>query len=525
LAAARKADAALAFDRAASYYKAALELTPESPASVACQEALAAALANAGRPSAAADAYLAAAQIADSTRRVEFHRRAAEQFLLGGHIDRGLDTIRSVLEAVGLRLPAGPRQTLAALATRRAQLRWRGFRFAETAAERIPSADLLRIDTCWSVASGLALVDSLRAAHFQTRCLLLALDAGEPYRIARSMAAEAGFSAFAGRRSQRSTTALAERARTLAAATGHPHAIALASLMNGVSAFMLGRWRESIERCDQALEMLRRYGMGVFFETVLAERILIGSLMYAGRIREVSDRIARLLDAARANGNVYWDTELRTGHAFVWLARDAPDEAVRQADDGIASWSHDGFHRQHYNHVLAHVQAELYRGRARQAWQQWEANWPAIKRSLLLRIQWTRIEVSYWRARSALLVAAASRARRFHAIARRDAFRIRRERMPWSDPVAFLISAAVAHLEGDSGTARRQLLEAAKGFDRAGMKLHAAVARRRFGELTGDQRGREYCSQSDAWMSSEGIVNPTRMTRLIAPGFADPPGT
>ena len=59
------------------------------------------ALANAGRPAEAAEAYLDAAAGAGHAQRVELQRRAAEQFLIGGHIDRGLDLIRSVLAGIG----------------------------------------------------------------------------------------------------------------------------------------------------------------------------------------------------------------------------------------------------------------------------------------------------------------------------------------------------------------------------------------------------------------------------------------
>jgi eukaryotic-like serine/threonine-protein kinase len=522
-AAAAKADATLAFDRAAEFYLAALDLTPGSPSAPAWWEALAAALANAGRPVASAEAYLVAAQESEAIRRLELQRRAAEQFLVGGHIDRGLETIGAVLREVGLRLPSGPRRTLAALVWSRAALRWRGLGFTERNADDSPAIDLLRIDTCGSVASGLALVDTLRAAYFQTRYLLLALDAGEPARIVRGLAAEVGFSAIAGGRHERTARRLADRAGVMAAATGNSRGVAQIALSRGVSAFMVGRWRESTELVERALEMLLQQSSGAMGEIILAQNFLIGSLLYEGRIREVTNRTTRLLATALKNGNIYWDTELRTRQTLVWLAQDQPDEAIRQADEGISHWSEEGFHRQHYGHVLAHVQTELYRGRAERAWKLFETKRPSIKRALLLRMQWTRIEAAYVRARCALLMSTSGRdARACLAAAGQEVRRIDRERMPWSDPIARLLGAAIAFLDGDVAGAERRLIDSIDGFDRAGMRLYAAAARRRLGQIAGGGRGREQGGAGDEWMASEGIVNPSRMTRLIAPGFPDP---
>ena len=52
--------------------------------------------------------------------------------------------------------------------------------------------------TCWAVAEGLALVDNIQGAAFQTLHLMLALDTGEPSRIGRALAMEAAFSASSG---------------------------------------------------------------------------------------------------------------------------------------------------------------------------------------------------------------------------------------------------------------------------------------------------------------------------------------
>ena len=92
------------------------------------REGLATALANAGRPTEAAEAYMQAAAGADDLQRVELQRRGAEQFLIGGHIDRGRDLIRTMLADLGMSVPRSPRAALPLL-WRRARLRWRGLHF------------------------------------------------------------------------------------------------------------------------------------------------------------------------------------------------------------------------------------------------------------------------------------------------------------------------------------------------------------------------------------------------------------
>ncbi len=69
---------------------------------------------------------------------------------------------------------------------RRAILRLRGIRFRERDPTQIPAATLTRIDVCWSAAKGLILSDLIRGFDFQARHALLALRAGEPYRVRAS---------------------------------------------------------------------------------------------------------------------------------------------------------------------------------------------------------------------------------------------------------------------------------------------------------------------------------------------------
>jgi hypothetical protein len=221
---------------------------------------------------------------------------------------------------------------------------------------------------------------------------------------------------------------------------------------------------------------------------------------------------------------LYIATELCTRSNYVWLAADDPDEGEREAVQSIERWSQKGFHRQHYSAMLARVQTALYRGSGEAAWRLLDEQQSRLRRSLLTRVQLIRVESLYMRARAALAMAGSSgSSRRLLRVARAGARRIARERMPWSNPIALLLKAGIANLEGQVPLALSYLHDAADRFDRADMKLYAAVARRRIGALQDDARGRELQGQAEEWMAAQHIRNPSAMTRMLAPGFPDLP--
>ncbi len=191
--AAAQAAEALAFDRAAKLYRLALELRPGDEAEARrLRMGLADALANAGRGPEAAREYLAAAAGATVAETLERRRAAAMQFLISGHLDEGLAQLECGPES-GRDDPSehAPR-AIVSLILNRIKLRLRGLHFRPRDAGQISAEDLTRIDVCWTAASGLGIIDPIRGADFQARGLLLALRAGEPYRIGRALVLEAG---------------------------------------------------------------------------------------------------------------------------------------------------------------------------------------------------------------------------------------------------------------------------------------------------------------------------------------------
>jgi tetratricopeptide (TPR) repeat protein/predicted Ser/Thr protein kinase len=524
-AAAIRASQVLAFDRAATFYRQALALNPESDVRAHWQIGLATSLENAGRPAEAADAYLDAAALTTGMPRIEWQRKAAEQLLMGGHIDRGLAIIHTVLPAVGMRLARGPRTAVASMLLRRAELSWRGLDFESRDQSQVSDEDLLRIDTCWAVSTGLMLVDTLRAASFHAGHLRMALDVGEPYRIARALALEASFSAAGGGQSGiRRSNAFAARASAAAEQIRHPHLVALSSVTAGIAAFVVGEWAKATELCERALTILREPCAGVVWELTLAQNFFLGSLMYRGQMRRAVQALPPLLEAARERGNLYFETEISTRMGLAWLAMADPVACERHASDAIARWSDSGFHRQHYNYLIARIQVALYQGRAQDAWTLLNTHLPAVRRNLWLHVHFMRIEVAFVRARCALEMAVLGHdVAAMRATATRDARLLEREHTQWSMPLSLLVRGALAYSDGDIASATRHLTHAVEAFDRADMCLYAAAARRRLAAITGGDRADLLRRESDSYMAAEDIRNPASMTRLLAPGFPDCP--
>jgi len=524
LSAARRAFTTLAFDRAALFYRRSLDLPGllEDDQAEARRQ-VGSALANAGRTLEAARAYLKAAETVDPTTALELRRHAAEQLLLGGHLDGGIDVMRSVLEAVGLKMPGGPRRALARLLMRRAQLRARGLKFEEREPGQIPEADLRRIDACWGASIGLGLVDLVTGAYFQSTQLLFALDAGDPYRIARALAVEAASVATAGGRSRERAAEILHTAEGVARRVGNPHALGLCSLTAGLGAFLTGQWKRCTRLCDEASTIFRERCTGVTWEQTNAFSFAIGGLLYVGELAEIERRLAVWLPDARERGNLYAVTEAQTRYNICWLMAGNAEAARSEVSQATELWSRRGFFLQHYNALLAKAQIELYLGRAEDALELVNASWRELTKSLLMRVQVLRIEAYFLRGRARVGSAARSRLNaRLAVLAEADAKKIEAEHMVWSDPLAHLIRSGIAHVQARTDDEMAWLRRAIDGFEFAGMGLLSHAASYALGTHLGGTEGAGMVEDAHLWMQTQKIKDPPAMARMLIPCAVSP---
>ncbi len=518
--AAEQASHAVAFRRAARLYQMALDLGMSSAVQRRdVMTRLGEALANAGDGAASANAYLAAAADAPIEHRVDLERRAAEQLLRAGHIDRGIEQVRTVLSRVGMGLPVTPGRALASVLFQRALVRLRGLRFTERRANDVATADLARIDICWSLAS-LGLIDTIRGADFGARQLRLALRVGEPGRLARALAIEAVYAAqMSG--SARARKLLAEAAR-LADKNRQPHVLGIVAVATGLVEYVFGNFRLArghLERGNQYfLDCI-----GVAWEISVTRLFALICLYYEGQLDELARRLPPILVEAEDHGDLFAATSIRVATQHVVLiAAGRTDEARGNADDAMARWSQTGFQMQHRYALLSHVEIDLSQGRDREAYDRIESRWGEIESSLLLQIRQQRIDTFSARGRAAVAAAEAGgkHTRRLLRDASRHARRIIREDMAWAVGQGRLINAAVAFAAGKPDGAVTELRRAISDFESTGMALHAAAARKRLGGVLGGDEGHALVADADAWMATAGIANVDGVVRMLAPGFS-----
>ena len=517
--AADRAAEALAFEHAARLYGFALGLHPEMPNVDPVRIRLANALANAGRGSDAAPLYLTAAQSAEPPAALELRRRAAENLLRGGHVDAGIRVVRDVLASVGLELPRTPRRALIGYLWRRILLRLRGWSSREKSAKQIDPAVLMKIDICWSVIIGLARIDNVRSAYFQPIHLRLALNAGEPFRVARALTVEAGFAGTRGGPGRQHALRILERAEKQVRHVEHPLGIGLVSLAASIAHFYVGLFGRSLESAEKADKIFRESCTGVTWEINTSQNYVLSSLAYLGDYGEIAKRIPVRLREAQERGDLYAATDPTGRAGIAWLAADQADVARHAIEEVMSQWSLIGFHFQHFIELQAHSQIDLYGDNAAQALARLEQRWPMLKASMLLRIQFNRIEALHLRARCAVAVAAVSGDRSLLRAVDRDADAIASERMSWSLPLAETLRAAVALQRGNAPAAVAALRRAISGFDKAQMAAHAGVARWRLARLIGGDEGRALSADAERWMQAAGVRRPEQFARVLAPAL------
>ena len=511
------AASALAFRRAVALGRQALDLLGDSEDErrADLETELGEALANDGRGAEAAQAYLRAAA-ASEDEAVELRRRAAEQYLRSGHAAEGLPLLTEVLRAVGLGLAQSPRRAIGSWLVQRASIALTGTRFRPRPAAELSRRDLLRVDIGWTAATGLPTVDVLRGQDMQARHLRLALQLGEPMRVARALSLEVLYGATSGTRNLERVDALIERVGTIAADVGSPHIDGLLSLATGAACVYRGEFADALARLSSAEQLFRNQCTGAAWELSFTNTFDVLARLYLGDFERLVHTLRVTTEDARARDDLSTMLMVRIGYDYLQhLIADQPDRARERLDAALA-WRPEEAQTPTYRYtmLMARGRIERYAGRHQAAYDCFVEHFPAVRRSMMLTKQPFLLFFSFERSSGALWAAHAASTperRGFLSRVRKDIAKIRAERTTWGQVFVGLLEGSLFAAEGDTEAARVSLTQAETAARECRMRLYAASARIRREQLEGAT------THDVTAFEAEGVQAPARMVDMHAP--------
>jgi eukaryotic-like serine/threonine-protein kinase len=463
--------------------------------------------AQAGEARRAAAAFLRAAEGAARDEGFNLRRRAADQLIYSGAVQQGLAVLEPEMRHYRIGLQASRLRVAAELIARRATLLWRGLSWKPGPA----STDVLqRIDVLWTLCRLYSFVDSALAANMHSEGLLLALEAGEPKRIARGLALELGFLAMSGETDATRYDAIQERAYAAAVlAKGADAAIAVEGGI-GIMQFLTGQWQSAHRTMDAVSDPIKRVNV-ISWERRTAEFVALSCLELCGQVKEVRRRLPRLLREAAASEDMFFSTSLRLRlSSMVKLYDDDAEGALRCIDEATRDWPF-GKGVQKYYALLSRMRVLLYQGHAEGALWLFRREGGSLDEAYF-RAPASRTETDYVVGTALLSIRSSKEAKRREL--RTLLRRLERVVSPVAKGMAMLVEAGFCAQVDGSARAVRGYEAAASELSLHGLTLHATAARWRAVELAGD---RDEVDRGAEALRGKSVRNPGRLVQLLAP--------
>ena len=474
------------------------------------------ALRSAGRCQASARAFLEVSASLDAAASLDARLDAVEQLLIGGFHDEGLAQARQLLSEVGMSIPAGRLGLVASLGLERLRVGLNNPFVTPRPDATVAPRARARLKACWSMATGLSIVDSRLAAVFTARYLRLALHSGRPEAIAQGLALEAGHQASSG--DGAAADALITRARAIAEGCDDPALEPFLDLLTGFVRYFQGRWPDAVAAYDAALDGYTQSRVGASWGESTAQIFGIWALLYAGEWRELQRRAVRMQRERWGGENRYHAHGAAIGAGVVAaLMDDRPEDAARCIGVAMEGWEDREFGIQHFLHLYMSGWVDLYAGRPEVAWERVRGQWSALSGSLLLQVADVRHRMHHIRGYCGVAIGTAPA----RADARASAKVVRKIGTPGTVGVASVIAAAVAWQEGQGDAAEAHLEDAIQDFTDGLMPPYAAAARWRLAAIRGD---RDAIRASADRLAALGCVRPDTWLAVLAPGLPAEPG-
>lgn len=515
LRAADEAVALLAFERAASWFRLALSWGGDGAGDRReLQEKLAESLFNAGRASDAAPVFAEAAAATEGAAALHLRKRAAESWLHGGHVDRGIDELRPLLAQVGLQYPTATQAVVSIVGQ---LLRHVTFGLGRKRAA-VPSSDeAFVMDLCWNAGKVLTNVYPMQGMALHLRALRLALECGDARREGRSLVFVGTLLESMGGPLRKAGARMLARAEALATETNDPYLRGFLLIFRGVGEFSgEGRWHLAREWAEEGVALLNAKCTGVAWEVDMGLAVSLKATMdVEGSAPAFAADAVRWMRDAGDRGDIY---ARRQASHLVCLQRIALDDlpgARAQIRADREGWATQ-YTVQHFHKMRQEVACDLYECRPAEALRRFLDELPRMRQIGLHRLALSRIEMLTAEAipRLGVVLAGSSEAPAHLRRVGEIAAQLERETRSDARPVALALRAALAAHRGLPERAAELLLECESVSLSAHLDVMGWCARRRRGELQGTP---SVVAEVDAWLGERGVVAPERWVDLFIP--------
>ncbi len=512
VAAAQRAVIAGAFDQAASLYAVALRSGQfDERWTCALRIELGEALANAGRGHEAAQAFLAAAEDADPATRMDCHRQAAEQLLMVGDLERGLEILSELLADVGVDMPATQKRALASVLWGRLKLRLRGLKYRPHRETEVAPETLLQLDVLQAASHSLAMVDTIRGADFNARWLLLALRIGEPSRCAVALASEAVYQSSQGGRGVERARSLIATVREIAAGVDDPKVRGQLLMAEGGRDYWICKLASAEQHIREAERIFREETTGATSELKTARMFLTFTLRHRGAWATLRELREEYVQDAERRGDRYVATSVNRYCSSLWLAANDPDGARRMLAEAKWMLPNLAFHTQHWYELDARAEIAMYDHTIERDLPELQPLFEGLERSVLLRLTTINAMALWIRGRMALMLGDHRGAQHaLKGLCKVDELRAR--------VFAAMLAAGIEGRARDT-MAVAKLREAVSLSDQHELRLHAAAARYQLGCLLAGSEGSDDVAAAEAVMTAEGVAKPERFAAWFVPGL------
>jgi hypothetical protein len=352
--------------------------------------------------------------------------------------------------------------------------------------------------------------------------LLLALEAGEPIRICRALAFEAGNAAAVGAGSRDRIERLVRTAEGLSLRSQDPHGTALAKIAGGLARVFSGEWRAAQRMLDEAEVILRERCRAVTWELTNTQAWSCNSLILCGDLREAAARMPTLIREAMERSDRYALMHLIYPACITALAANDVDTGWRVASDDstFRSCEPGRFTAGHWGRLISTQSVHRYRGEGRRARAFVDDNWHALESSQFLRVHLMRVFSEFERALS--LIAAIDEGDTTRSTLReaeRSVKRVLGDSPEYAAPMGHFVAGCLAAVRAEKERALAEFERAAPGLEAVDMGYLALCARQRYAELLGGDSGRELVRKCREDFSARGVVDISACLTMSAPGF------